>query len=75
MLKSKTILILVLAVSLVMGMFSFGMAAERQFVAIATGGTGGTYYPLGGALAQMLSNNIEGFNSYCSIRECFCSKL
>jgi len=58
MLKSKTILILVLAISLVMGMFSFGMAAERQFVAIATGGTGGTYYPLGGALAQMLSNYV-----------------
>jgi len=60
MLKSKTILILVLAISLVMGMLGFGMAAERQFVAIATGGTGGTYYPLGGALAQMLSNNVEG---------------
>ncbi len=59
MLKSKTILILVLAFSLVMGMFSFGMAAEKQFVAIATGGTGGTYYPLGGALAQMISNNVE----------------
>ena len=41
-------------------MFSIGMAAERQFVAIATGGTGGTYYPIGGALAQMLSNNVEG---------------
>ncbi len=60
MLKSKTILVLVLAISLVMGMLSFGMAAERQFVAIATGGTGGTYYPLGGALAQMISNNVEG---------------
>jgi len=60
MLKNRTILILVLAISLVMGMLSFGMAAERQFVAIATGGTGGTYYPLGGALAQMLSNNVEG---------------
>ncbi len=60
MLKSKTILILVLAISLVMGMLSFGMAAEKQFVAIATGGTGGTYYPLGGALAQLLSNTVEG---------------
>ena len=60
MLKSKAILVLVLAISLVMGMLSFGMAAERQFIAIATGGTGGTYYPLGGALAQMLSNNVEG---------------
>lgn len=60
MLKSKTILVLVLAISLVMGMLSFGMAAERQFVAIATGGTGGTYYPVGGALAQMLSDNLDG---------------
>jgi len=60
MLKNKTILVLVLAISLVIGMLSFGIAAERQFVAIATGGTGGTYYPLGGALAQMLSNNVEG---------------
>ncbi|MBE3091940.1 MAG: TAXI family TRAP transporter solute-binding subunit, partial [Candidatus Atribacteria bacterium] len=75
MLKSKKILILVLAISLVMGMFSFGMAAERQFVAIATGGTGGTYYPLGGALAQMLSNNVEGLivtamTSNASIENC-----
>jgi len=75
MLKSKTILVLVLAVSLVMGMFSFGMAAERQFVAIATGGTGGTYYPLGGALAQMLSNNVEGLivtaqSSNASVANC-----
>ena len=60
MLKNKTILVLVLAISLVMGMIGSGLAAERQFLAIATGGTGGTYYPLGGALAQMLSNNVEG---------------
>ena len=75
MLKGKTILILVLAISLVIGMLSFGMAAERQFVAIATGGTGGTYYPLGGALAQMLSNNVEGLivtamTSNASIENC-----
>ena len=75
MLKSKTILILLLEISLVVGIFSFGYAAEKQFVAIATGGTGGTYYPLGGALAQMLSNNIEGLivtamTSNASIENC-----
>jgi len=32
-------------------------AQERIFFGIATGGTGGTYYPLGGMLAQVLSNN------------------
>lgn len=60
MLKSKRILVLVLTISLIAGMFSFGFATEKQFLAIATGGTGGTYYPLGGALAQMLSNYVEG---------------
>jgi len=60
MLRNKTILVLVLSISLVIGVFSFGFAAQKEFVAIATGGTGGTYYPIGGALAQMLSNNIEG---------------
>ena len=33
-------------------------AQQRVFFGIATGGTGGTYYPLGGMLAQVLSNNI-----------------
>lgn len=38
-------------------------AQERVFVGIATGGTGGTYYPLGGMLAQLISNTaeLEGF--------------
>ncbi len=35
------------------------LAQERVFVGIATGGTGGTYYPLGGMLAQLISNNAE----------------
>ena len=58
MLKSKRILVLVLTISLIAGMFSFGFAAQKTFLALGTGGTGGTYYPLGGALAQMLSNNV-----------------
>lgn len=39
--------------------FASGLAQaqERIFFGIATGGTGGTYYPLGGMLAQVLSNN------------------
>ncbi len=34
------------------------IAADRIFFGIATGGTGGTYYPLGGMLAQMISNKV-----------------
>ena len=35
-------------------------------LSIATGGTGGTYYPLGGGLAELISNHIEGCLLYTS---------
>ncbi len=35
----------------------------KQFLNIATGGTAGTYYPLGGALAELLNNNIKDMNA------------
>lgn len=35
---------------------SAALAQQRMFFGIATGGTGGTYYPLGGMLAQLISN-------------------
>ena len=39
--------------------FATGAAAQdRVFFGIATGGTGGTYYPLGGMLAQLISNKV-----------------
>ncbi len=34
------------------------LAQQRLFFGIATGGTGGTYYPLGGMLAQLISNKV-----------------
>jgi hypothetical protein len=33
--------------------------AQSTRLSIATGGTGGVYYPYGGALANLLSNNLE----------------
>lgn len=36
---------------------------DTTFINIATGGTAGTYYPLGGAIAEILNNNIEGVNA------------
>ncbi|WP_366922723.1 TAXI family TRAP transporter solute-binding subunit [Metallumcola ferriviriculae] len=35
-------------------------AAKETKLLMATGGTGGTYYPLGGAMAETWSNHIEG---------------
>ena len=37
--------------------------AAQNFINIATGGTSGTYFPLGGALADILNNNIPGTNA------------
>lgn len=33
---------------------------DTTFLQLATGSTGGTYYPLGGEIAQLWSNNIDG---------------
>ena len=38
------------------GLATAALAQQRLFFGIATGGTGGTYYPLGGMLAQLISN-------------------
>lgn len=37
--------------------------AAQKFINIATGGTAGTYFPLGGAVADILNKNIPGANA------------
>src|SRR5215216_7423406 len=42
--------------------FLAGVAvAQQKTIAIATGGTGGVYYPLGGGMANVLTKNAPGF--------------
>ncbi|CCO08373.1 TAXI family TRAP transporter solute-binding subunit [Desulforamulus hydrothermalis] len=36
---------------------------EKKFINIATGGTAGVYYPLGGAIAEILNKNLPGVNA------------
>ena len=38
-----------------------GCGEKQQMLSITTGGTGGVYYPLGGALANVLSEKMPGF--------------
>lgn len=45
------------------GSGSSSAGGGKQFLNIATGGTAGTYYPLGGALAELLNQNIKGMNA------------
>lgn len=51
---------MILAASLVAGC---GQQQQQTFINLATGGTAGTYYPLGGAMAEIWNNNIEGVNA------------
>jgi len=40
-----------------------GVFAQQIFLTIATGGTAGTYFPLGGALAEIWNKNIPKMNA------------
>ncbi|MEN9538154.1 MAG: hypothetical protein RLZZ126_389 [Pseudomonadota bacterium] len=42
-------------------------SAGAQQLSIATGGTGGVYYPLGGALAQALQKNVPGMTATAEV--------
>ncbi|MDF5581007.1 TAXI family TRAP transporter solute-binding subunit, partial [Vibrio parahaemolyticus] len=62
------LLAMILILSLVAGCTSGGDNTNNDtgtkpgnvFISIATGGTGGTYYPPGGAMAKIFNENIEG---------------
>lgn len=55
---TKKIISIILALAVVMSALA-GCSSSKRFFNITTGGTGGTYYPVGGALAEVLSNNVE----------------
>jgi hypothetical protein len=38
-----------------------------QFISIATGGTGGVYYPYGGGLAKVLNENVAGIRASAEV--------
>jgi TRAP transporter TAXI family solute receptor len=53
----KKVTLFVLTVFVLAATFC-GAAFAKEFLSIATGGTGGTYYPLGGGIAEILSSNV-----------------
>ena len=44
-----------------------GAAQEKVNLSIATGGTGGVYYPLGGGMANVLSKSIPGLTATAEV--------
>ncbi len=56
--KKRLIILGVMALVLAFTLSTPADAQKKRFFGIATGGVGGVYYPLGGALAQCLTNKI-----------------
>ncbi|PTV93546.1 hypothetical protein C8C76_13919 [Halanaerobium saccharolyticum] len=63
MLKKKNYLLVVTAVIVFSLLLSGMVSAQTTFLSIATGGTSGTYYPVGGAIAKVLNENIDNMNA------------
>jgi TRAP transporter TAXI family solute receptor len=45
---------------------AIGAQAQEQ-LSIATGGTGGVYYPMGGGLAEIINNHIDGYSATAEV--------
>lgn len=58
----KRIFLVALVLVLVVAALA-GCAPKPQFISIATGGTAGVYFPLGGKLADILNKTIKGMNA------------
>ena len=55
-----------------LSLFSFLAAcgapnSQAQFISIATGGTGGVYYPYGGGIAKLLNENLPGVRATAEV--------
>jgi len=48
-------------------MASCSGGAPVRFLSIATGGTGGVYYPYGGALAELITSNLPGVQATAEV--------
>ncbi len=60
--KKITILVVVLLVASLAGVFAAGRSetAAPTRLAVATGGTAGVYFPLGGAFANIITERVDG---------------
>src|SRR5947199_10172312 len=55
------------ALALGAAMLAGSALAQQKTLSIATGGTGGVYYPLGGGLANLLSKYVPGLQATAEV--------
>jgi len=58
---------LLIRVAVALAALAFAAAASAQNISIATGGTGGVYYPMGGGLAAVLSKYVPGMQATAEV--------
>lgn len=51
----------------VMAALAAGPVAAQSQLSVATGGTGGVYYPMGGGLAEVINNHVEGVSATAEV--------
>ena len=56
-----------------LSLFSAEAFAQQLNIAIATGGTGGVYYPLGGGMANVLTKYVPGAAATARVRWSACT--
>jgi TRAP-type uncharacterized transport system substrate-binding protein len=56
--KKRAFLVVSIVLALTLVLAGTSIAQQKKFFVISTGGTGGTYYPLGGILAQALTERV-----------------
>lgn len=42
-------------------------AMAQQQLSVATGGTGGVYFPIGGGIAELISNHLDGYSAVAEV--------
>lgn len=53
--------VLVVAIALAVGFVAPSSSAQTKFLSVSTGGPGGVYFPLGGAMADLLNRQLDGY--------------
>jgi TRAP transporter TAXI family solute receptor len=56
-----------LALIVLSGGCSGASSSQPKFLSIATGGTGGVYYPYGGAIARLISESLPGVQATAEV--------
>ena len=56
-----------IVVGIVLALSGAAYAQEKYSLSIATGGTGGVYYPIGGGLANLLSKYVPGMQATAEV--------